>query len=376
MSIGEKNEYKKIQGEKMNRKHTKAEDVTLDTIVYEALLFNPEPQENSSEAAPIGSNTDGIIDPTSSRYAWASNLLKVMRGNEWGPEEVDMTPDTMAYGKLEEYERRGYDKAIAALIFNDSAQTRNLAGNMIPFITDGNIVTCLARQEWEEALHSISYDVMLKDVSPNRDEIYKMYLTDPLLRERDEFLAKMYSELSYRVNEGVSVRKLIRAMIANNILEAIMFYSGFILFWYLGTRMKGSAQMISFIARDERTHVLLFRQILTSTLKAYPGIDKDEVEEMAIKMVDDTVNLEIKWLKYITEGKVAAFNDATIGRYIHGKGDDVISGMGFSKIYNDPASPLLAYEKEYDNPNKMKTNFFEGRPKTYTATKLSTDGYL
>jgi ribonucleoside-diphosphate reductase beta chain len=69
-----------------------------------------------------------------------------------------------------------------------------------------------------------------------------------------------------------SRRRIIKAMIANNILEAIMFYAGFVWFWFLGTEMKGSAQMISFIARDERTHVLLFRQILTSTLKAYPKI--------------------------------------------------------------------------------------------------------
>ena len=351
-------------------------NLTLDTIVEEALLFNPEPKESSSEAAPIGSNTDGIIDPTNSRYVWALNLLKVMRGNEWGPEEVDMTPDTMAYKNLEEYERTAYDKAIAALIFNDSVQTRNLAGSMMPFITDGNIVTCLARQDWEEALHSISYDVMLKDVSPNRDEIYKMYLTDPLLKERDRYLEKMYAELFYRKGDGVSAKKVIKAMIANNILEGIMFYSGFIWFWFLGSRMKGSAQMISFIARDERTHVLLFRQILTSVLKAYPQLNKSEVEEMAFEMVRNTADLEVEWLNYLTQGKVSEFNDIAIKRYIHGKADDVMKGMGFSAIYNEAESPLLFYEKEYGNPNKLKTNFFEGRPKTYTATKLSTDGYL
>ncbi len=356
--------------------NTKAKDVTLDTIVYESPLFNPEPTDDTSEAAPIGSNVDGIIDPTSSRYQWAGNLLSVMRGNEWGPEEVDMTPDTVAYTKLSDVEKRGYDKAIAALIFNDSAQTRNLAGNMMPFITDGNIVTCMARQTWEEALHSTSYDVMLKDVSPNRDEIYRMYLTDPVLRKRDEYLESMYADLAYRTNDGVTIRQLIKAMIANNILEAIMFYAGFIWFWYLGNKMKGSAQMISFIARDERTHVVLFRQILTSTLKAYPKIDRKEVEIIAREMVGDAVKLELEWLEHITEGKIPVFNNATISRYIHEKGDDIMVGMGFTEMYSDPKSPLLAYEKEYDNPNKMKSNFFESRPKTYSATRLSTDGYL
>ena len=360
------------------KQYTKQEasEVTLDTLVFETPLFNPNPMHDSAEAAPVGSDIDGIIDPTSSRYQWALNLFKVMRGNDWGPEEVDMTADSVNYMSLTKTEREAYDKAVAALIFNDSAQTRNLAANMMPFITDGNILSCMARQGFEEALHSHSYDVMLKDVSPNRDAIYKMYLTDPVLRKRDEFLEEMYSDLAYEKHEGVTMRQLIMAMIANNILEAIMFYAGFIWFWYLGNKMKGTAQMISFIARDERTHVLLFKQILTSTLKAYPGIDVKEVEKIAHTMVRKSVHLEIEWLHYITKGEITAFNDVTVSRYIRSKGNDVLESMGFEKLYNDAHSPLFAYEKQYDDPNKIKTNFFEARPKTYTATKLSTDGYL
>ncbi len=362
----------------MNKKYnlTKASQVTIDTVIYEAPLFNPNPLQDSSEAAPIGSNVDGIIDPTNSRYQWAQNLFAVMRGNDWAPEEVDMSNDGIAYMKLTDVQKRGYDLAIAALIFNDSAQTRNLAGSMMPFITDGNILTCMARQTYDEALHSVSYDVMLKDVSPNRDEIYKMYLTDPVLRKRDEFLEEMYADLAYSNHQGVTMKQMLKADIANNILEAIMFYAGFIWFWYLGSMMRGSAQMISFIARDERTHVLLFRQIMTSTLAAYPSISKFEVENIARELVQKSVKLEIEWLHYITQGEIAEFNDATISRYIHGKGDDIMVGMGFSPIYNDPASPLIAYEKKYDDPNKIKSNFFEARPKTYTATRLSTVGYL
>jgi len=362
----------------MNKKYNTCDEkkVTLDTVVYEAPLFNPNPLQHSSEAAPMGSNVDGIIDPTNSRHQWAQNLYSVMRGNDWGPEEVDMSSDGIEYLKLDLVERTAYDKAIAALIFNDSAQTRNLAGSMLPFVTDGNIVTCMSRQIADEALHSVSYDVMLKDVSPNREEIYKMYLTDPVLQKRDLYLEDMYADLAYSNHEGVTIRQLIRAIIANNILEGIMFYAGFIYFWFLGERMKGSAQMISFIARDERTHVLLFRQIMTSMMKSYPAVSKFEVEKIAREMVMDSIELEIEWLHYITEGKIAEFNDATISRYIHGKGDELMAGMGFSTIYNDPASPLIAYEKKYDNPNKIKSNFFESRPKTYTATRLSSDGYL
>jgi ribonucleoside-diphosphate reductase beta chain len=355
---------------------TRASDVTLDTVLYEIPLFNPDPTVDGLDAPPIGADVDGIIDPSSSKYVNFDDILNVMVGNDWNWAEVDMTSDGPAYKNLLPGEKAMYDKAISALIFNDSAQTVNLAANMIPFISDGNIRIAMVRQAWDEAVHSKSYDVMLKDVSPNRDEIYQMYKSDPVLCERNQFLERMYGELAYEKAEGATVRKLLKAMIANNILEAIMFYAGFIVFWYLGQKMKGSASMISFIARDERTHVALFRNLFTATIKAFPRINKDEIRETAYSMVNDAVDLEIAWLKYLTGDNFPEFNDVTIGRYIKGKGDSILVGMGYEPLYSEPSSPLLSYEKMYDRPNRLRTNFFEGRPKTYTAKKLSTAKYF
>ena len=347
----------------------------LNSIVKPALLFNPKPTTPRGKAAPVGSDVDGIIDFTGSPYQWADRLWSVMLGNTWFPEDVDMTPDVRAYQELSDIERSAYDRVLAGLIFNDSVQTANLASNMIPWVTDGALKGCLARQDYEEALHSKSYDVMVKDVSPNRDYIYDLYKTDELLRERDMFLDKMYSGLRYN-EEGVEMRKIIAAMLANNVLENIMFYGGFIYFWYLGEKMKASASMISYIARDERTHVLLFRQMLLSTLHAYPNIDKKEVEEIATQLVKDAVELEIKWALSVTQGKIAEFNEETVSRYICGKADEMMRGLGFKEIYGLPKSPLLLYEKKYDSPNLTRTNFFEDKPKAYTHKSLSLNGYL
>jgi ribonucleoside-diphosphate reductase beta chain len=93
-------------------------------------------------------------------------------------------------------------------------------------------------------------------------------------------------------------------------------------------------------------------------------------------MVDNAVQLEIEWLHHITQDEFIEFNDITISRYIKGKGDSILVGMGYDPLYNEPASPLLSYEKMYDQPNKLKTNFFEGKPKTYSSKKLSVSRYL
>jgi len=354
----------------------KASEVTLDTEITELVLFNPEPTVCNSSAAPIGSNVDGIID-TSVGPQWAMKLWDVMRSNDWFPAEADTSSDGAEYVKLDEAHKRAYDLAISSLIYNDSVQTRNLANNMIPYITDGKIVMVLTRQAFEEANHTISYSVLLTDVSPNKDEIYELYRKDEFLKERNQYLDELYGELAYSKGEKTTVRILIRAMIANNILESIMFYAGFVFFWYLGIRMPGTAKMISFIARDERTHVVLFRQLLKSTLKSYPGIDKGEVEQMLREEVHKATENEKRWLKYFTGGKIAEFSEKAISAYIEDKANQITEGFGFNKIYPKIGyNPLMAFEKAYDKPNEQKTNQLEMNPTTYDVRTLPMEDYL
>ena len=84
-----------------------------------------------------------------------------------------MNPDAKDYEYLSPAEKRMYDLVLAQLIFMDSLQTNNLMDNINPYITAPEINACLARQAYEEALHSSSYAVMVESISDNTDLIYK-----------------------------------------------------------------------------------------------------------------------------------------------------------------------------------------------------------
>jgi ribonucleoside-diphosphate reductase beta chain len=351
-------------------------EVTLDTRVPEARLFNSKATVERSAATVFGADVDGIIDPTNSPFSWADSLWKLMRGNEWAPEEVAMSEDVVALRKLPKELQWSYERALHALIANDSEQSRNLAMSISPYLSDGMVLACINRQAYEEALHSCSYDIMVEDVAIDRERLFSLHNEDEFVEMRATYLEKMYAELAYSKGEAVTVRMIMRALIANNILEGIMFYSGFIFFWALGEQLKGSATMISFIARDERTHIQLFRKMFKSTMNDFKMVDKAELATTARTMIYDATELEKKWLMYIANGRIEGFSEEAIESYMNSKANSIMRGLGFDNIYIEKRSPLLDIEKMYDDPNSLRTNFFEKRPNTYTAVVPTTEGYI
>lgn len=351
-------------------------DVTLDTIVPRAKLFNGDATVNRGDAAVFGSDVDGIIEPSESPYAWADSLWNMMRGNEWGPEEVDMSEDIDGLRALNKDLQWSYERVLHALIANDSEQTRNIAMSIIPYVSDGMVASCLSRQDYEEALHSYSYEKMVQDVALDTNRLYNLHKTDEFVNMRATYLERMYAELAYNSTNQTTMRTIMRALIANNILEGIMFYAGFIFLWALGDELPGSASMVSFIARDERTHIQLFRKMFNSTIDNHPMIDTVELESMAREMVIDAAELEKKWLMYVANGRISGMSKDAIEKYINGKADSIMKGLRFDPIYNDGVSHLVDVEKKFDDPNSLKSNFFERRPKTYSSVIPTTDGYI
>ena len=161
-----------------------------------------------------------------------------------------MTGDAKDYKFLTPAEKRMYDLVLSQLIFMDSLQTNNLMDNINPYITAPEVNACLSRQSYEEANHSKSYAVMVESISDNTDQIYNMWKTDAVLKNKNSFVASIYVELS---SGTITDEKILLALFANQILEGIYFYAGFAAIYALGKagKMIGSSQMIRFINNSD-----------------------------------------------------------------------------------------------------------------------------
>lgn len=335
-------------------------------------IYNPSSNESLNDRKIFSGNPHGILNFTKAKYNWALKLWDVMEANTWFPREVDTTGDVIDYAKnLTIEEKRMYDLVWSQLISMDSFQTNNLADNINPYITAPEINACLVRQAYEEANHSKSYAVMVEAICDNTDLIYEMEKHDAILRKKNDYISGVYEKLAGNVDD----KKLVLAMFANQILEGVYFYAGFSSIYSLARagKMLGSAQMIRFIQRDEITHLLLFQNMINSTMKERPELFTNELEAEVKEMFVRAGELEIEWGKYITQNKIMGFTDDIIEQYIHHLVDERLRAVGYEKIYN--VSNPIKWVDDFSKFNDQKTNFFEGNVSNYSKGSLSFDDF-
>lgn len=335
-------------------------------------IYNPNSNESLNERKVFEGNPHGILNFTKAKYTWALKLWDLMEANTWFPKEVDTTRDALDYRcNLTTGEKRMYDLVWSQLISMDSFQTNNLTDNINPYITAPEINAVLARQAYEEANHSKSYAVMVEAVCENTDLIYEMEKHDKILREKNEFISSIYQELAGDVDEN----KLLLAMVANQILEGVYFYSGFTAIYALARsgKMLGSAQMIRFIQRDEITHLLLFQNMINSVIKERPELfNKNNIDKI-YEMFQKAGELEIKWGKYITQNQIMGFTDDLIEEYIHYLVDQRLVAINLRRIYN--AKHPIKWVDDFSKFNDQKSNFFESKVTNYSKGSISFDDF-
>ena len=338
-------------------------------------IYNPDSKESLNDRRIFGGNSDGMINFTKMKYQWALNLWDTMEGNTWFPKEVQMTGDAKDYKFLTEPEKRMYDLVLSQLIFMDSLQTNNLMDNINPYITAPEVNACLSRQSYEEANHSKSYAVMVESISDNTDQIYNMWKNDAKLREKNNYIADVYKNLTGGDDGEITDTKIVLALFANQILEGLYFYAGFAAMYALGKsgKMLGSSQMIRFIQRDEVTHLLLFQNMINSVRKERPELFTAELEETVRGMFRKAVELESSWGSYITQGQILGFTDGIIKQYIQYLADKRLDAVGYKPEYN--VKHPIPWVDGYASFNDQRTNFFEGNVVNYSKGSIDFDDF-
>ncbi len=334
-------------------------------------IYNPDSKESLNDRRIFGGNSDGMINFTRMKYQWALNLWDTMEANTWFPKEVQMTGDAKDYKFLTPAEKRMYDLVLSQLIFMDSLQTNNLMDNINPYITAPEINACLSRQSYEEANHSKSYAVMVESISDNTDQIYDMWKNDTKLREKNNYIAAVYKNLSGEITD----EKIVLALFANQILEGLYFYAGFAAMYALGKsgKMLGSSQMIRFIQRDEVTHLLLFQNMINSVRKERPELFTAQLEETVRGMFRKAVELESSWGSYITQGQILGFTDGIIKQYIQYLADKRLEAVGYKPEYG--VKHPIPWVDGYASFNDQRTNFFEGNVVNYSKGSIDFDDF-
>lgn len=335
-------------------------------------LFNPNGDDSPINRRMIHGDTTNLFNLNDVKYDWSKNMYRVMMGNFWVPEKVDLSQDALDYKKLSPAEVRAFDGILSFLIFLDSVQTSNVP-NISNYITAPEVHTLLAIQTYQEAVHSQSYAYMLESIitAEKRKKIYDFWRDCDVLLERNKHVAEIFQDFI----DNSSRKNFAKVLIANYILEGLYFYNGFNFFYNLASRntLLGVADEIRYINRDELTHVVIFKNIINALKEEEPGLI---AEEMVHELFKEAVNQEINWSNYILGNEILGINKDSTEQYTKFLANQRIQMIGFGELYPGyDKNPYAHLEKLADaDSDGIKSNFFESTVTNYSQSS-TVDGW-
>ena len=330
-------------------------------------LFNTSGDDSLINRHIIKGNVTNLFNLNNVKYQWANKLYRLMMENFWIPEKVSLFDDKRAYDELTPEEQKAYDGILSFLVFLDSIQTNNLP-NISDYITAPEVNLILAIQTYQEAVHSQSYAYIIESIIPieKRAAIYDKWRDDPVLLERNKYIADIYQQF---IDERNDVN-FARVLVANFLLEGVYFYNGFNFFYNLASRslMIGTADEIKYINRDELTHCVIFSNIIKEIRKENDTFfNDDEIYAMFRKAVEQ----EIAWSNHIIGDKIIGITPATIEQYTKFIANKRLKEIGLEPIYEGcDENPYKQLEKVADTNGEgnVKGNFFEANVSSYNQS--------
>lgn len=328
-------------------------------------LFMPENSDDNIRV--INGETTNLLNLENVKYQWAHDIFDRIFANNWLPHKTPMGDDKTNWKTLSADEQEAYKNIISFLEFLDSIQTNNLP-NISNYITSPDIVYVLARQTFDEAVHSKSYGWILSSIFSHKEasEIVYKWRENTLLLERNEFIAGMYEEF---ITKEQTPESFIKVCIANYLLEGLYFYNGFYFFHNLASRglMMNTDTQIRYIQRDEIQHCDIFKNIILETFKENPGL-KERTEEMIYDLFRTAVEWEIKFSTDIIGDKILGMTSESIIDYTNYLGNKRLRDIGLKHIFEKGKKNPYAHLDMIagvEDETSVRSNNFEVNSITY-----------
>ena len=290
------------------------------------------------------------------RYPEMDKLNQRMLGYFWRPEEISLQKDRADYQTFRPEQKHIFTANLKYQTLLDSVQGRGPCLSFLPYCSIPELEGCIITWDFMETIHSRSYTYIMKNVYADPSEVFDTILNDEEIVKRAISVTENYDRFSemaqnyFVKGEGdlnEVKRQLYLAMVNVNILEGLRFYVSFACTFAFGELklMEGSAKIISFIARDEATHLNLSTQIIKNWHNNDGEMKKiaDSCKDKVIEMYKLCVEEEKAWAKHLMkDGSIIGLNEKLLGDYVEFVANKRVKAIGFDPIFDRPlnANPL------------------------------------
>ena len=286
------------------------------------------------------------------RYPEMDKLNQRMLGYFWRPEEISLQKDRGDYQTFRPEQKHIFTANLKYQTLLDSVQGRGPCLSFLPYCSIPELEGFIITWDFMETIHSRSYTYIMKNVYSDPSEVFDTILNDDEIVKRAISVTENYDRFSemaqnyFVKGEGdldEVKRQLYLAMVNVNILEGLRFYVSFACTFAFGELklMEGSAKIISFIARDEATHLNLSTQIIKNWHNNDGEMKKiaDSCKDKVIEMYKLCVEEEKAWAKHLMkDGSIIGLNEKLLGDYVEFVANKRIKAIGFDPLFDRPAN--------------------------------------
>lgn len=315
--------------------------------------------------------TDGIkLDDKLNVFA---DLYKKQKQAIRFPEEINVWLDLVDYKSMTQEEQELFQELIGYFLTSELLVQNVLGESFYPYIMDPRAKMSMTVQMFMEDIHSDFFEMILNTFTMNRDELYNKSTTNPIMKEKQEMVARAANAISVS-SGGVDPdtlegkKAILHAILLNNIIqEGIFFYSAFALYFAIREtgKMKNVCNGIDLVLIDESLHLQMWIELILTMIDETPEIVEDEkfVENMRTTMIEAT-ELELKFVKELFGAQmIFGVNYNEMEEYLKYITDRRMIELGFEPHYMVAENPLKFLQKQ---DLKTLQNFFETTPNQYT----------
>lgn len=307
------------------------------------------------------------------KYPWAWNYFLNANKNHWTPLDINMSQDVHDYThKLTLEERHVYENVLAYLTTSDILAMRNIGLAVMEKMSAPELQIYQARQVYEEALHTWTYQHCIETLGLNQSEIYNRYRVVPQIHAKIRIANRRLSsvlrpDMDLRDRDAL-MDFLLAYIFFAAVFEGCWFYNGFSPIFALQRRglMKGTAEQFQYIMRDEVMHASFGIRVAKQIMQE-ENIRPDP--QRLRQMWEEADAAEQAYAQYLLPEPILGYSAALHGEQFRFMANRRAQQLGVEAPFAG-AENALPWLDEQANLRKEK-NFFETR-----VTEYQTGGAL
>ncbi len=297
-----------------------------------------EPAPPPATAKPVNPEDKRVVNGLTDinqlapfKYPWAWEYFLNANRNHWTPLDINMTQDVHDYlHKLTLEERHVYENVLSYLTTSDILAMRNIGLAVMEKMSAPELQIYQARQVYEEAVHTWTYQHCIETIGLDQGEIYNRYRVVPEIHQKIQMCNRRLASVlraDIDLNDRDELENFVLAYIFfAAVFEGVWFYNGFSPIFALQRRglMKGTAEQLQYIMRDEVLHAAFGIRVCNQIIME----ENVKLDPKAIQsMWEEAEAAEMQYSKFLMPDPILGYS-----------ADDHIAQFGF--VANRSANKL------------------------------------